>query len=47
LIHNFAVPPYQTLEGISAIKTILNKFYPDMPAAIVKIKELEESEDAI
>jgi hypothetical protein len=47
LIHNLAVPPYQTLEGISTIKAILNKFYPDMPVDIVKIKELIELEGVV
>jgi hypothetical protein len=47
LIHLLAIPPYQTVESISVIKHILDKFYPDVPADIVKLKELEELEDAI
>jgi len=47
LIDGLAIPPYQTIESISVIKHILNKFYPDMPAGLVKQKELKELEDTI
>jgi hypothetical protein len=47
LIDSLAVPPYQTIEGISMIKKILDKFYPNLPADTVKLKELKELENAI
>jgi hypothetical protein len=47
LIDGLAVPPYQTVEGISVIKHILDKFYPDIPGDLVKQKELQELEDTI
>jgi hypothetical protein len=47
LIDGLAVPPYQSVESISVIKRILNKFYPDMPEGVVKQKELKELEDTI
>ena len=47
LIHSLIILPYQTLESISVIKSILNKFYPEIPSDIVKQKELKELEDAI
>jgi hypothetical protein len=30
LIDGLAIPPYQTIESISVIKDILNKFYPNI-----------------
>jgi hypothetical protein len=47
LIDGLAMPPYQTVESISVIKHILNKFYPNIPEGVVKLKELKELEDAI
>jgi len=47
LIDGLAVPPYQTVESISLIKQILNKFYPNIPDDLVKQKELRELEDTI
>ena len=47
LIDGLAIPPYQTLESISVIKHVLNKFYPDIPSDTVELKELKELEDAI
>ncbi|HEY8780810.1 MAG TPA: hypothetical protein VIM16_04275 [Mucilaginibacter sp.] len=47
LIDGLAVPPYQTVESISVIKQMLDKFYPDIPENLVKPKELRELEDAI
>jgi len=46
-IDGLAVPPYQTVESISVIKHILDKFYPDIPGGLVKQKELQELEDTI
>ena len=47
LIDNLSIPPYQDIESISLIKTILNKFYPELPADLVKRKELREIEASI
>lgn len=47
LIDGLAMPPYQTIESISVIKHLLNKFYSDIPEGLVKQKELKELEDAI
>ena len=47
LIDSLAIPPYQDIEGLSVIKTILNKFYPELPSDLVKRKELRELEDSI
>ena len=47
LIDSLAIPPYQNIESISVIKTILNKFYPELPSDLVKRKELRELEDSI
>ena len=47
LIDSLAIPPYQNIESISVIKTILNKFYPELPSDMVKQKELRELEDAV
>ena len=47
LIDCLAMPPYQTLESISLIKQILDKYYPYMPEGIVKQKDLRELEEVI
>lgn len=47
LIDGLSVPPYQTIESISVIKNILNKFYPNLPEGLIKPKELKELEDAM
>ncbi len=47
LIDGLAMPPYQTLESISLIKQVLNKFYPDIPKGLIKQKELRELADTI
>jgi hypothetical protein len=47
LIDGLAMPPYQSIESISVIKHILNKFYPNIPEGLVKQKELKELEDTI
>ena len=47
LIHGLAISPYQTIESISVIKNMLNKFYPDIPSDVVKLEELKELKDAI
>lgn len=47
LIDGLAVPPYQTVESISLIKQILNKFYPNIAEGAVKQKELRELADTI
>jgi hypothetical protein len=47
LIHALAIPPYQTIESISVIKHILDKFYPNIPADTIRLKELKELEAAI
>jgi hypothetical protein len=47
LIDGLAMPPYQTVESISVIKQILNKFYPNLPEGLVQQKELRELEDTI
>jgi hypothetical protein len=41
------MPPYQTIESISVIKHILDKFYPELPQGMVTQKELKELEEAI
>ena len=47
LIDGLSIPAYQTIESISLIKHLLNKFYPDIPEGLVKQKELKELEDTI
>jgi hypothetical protein len=47
LIDSLVIPPYQSIESISVVKQILNKFYPELPSDLVKQKELREVEDAI
>lgn len=47
LIDSLAIPPYQTIESISVIKQILDKYYPNMPEGIVKQKELRELAETI
>jgi hypothetical protein len=47
LIHDLSMPPFQNIESISVIKTILNKFYPELPGDLVKQKELKELEESI
>ena len=47
LIDGLSVPPYQSVESISVIKQILNKFYPDIPEGLVKQRELRELEETI
>jgi hypothetical protein len=47
LIDGLAMPPFQTLESISLIRHILDKFYPKIPKRKIRQKELRELEDAI
>jgi hypothetical protein len=47
LIDGLAMPPFQTIESISLIKHILNKYYPNIPEGKTRQKELKELEDAI
>ncbi len=42
LIDGLAMPPYQSIESISVIKQILNKFYPNISEDAIKQKELKE-----
>jgi len=42
LIDELAMPPFQSIESISLIKRIVNKYYPSINEEIVDHKELKK-----
>jgi hypothetical protein len=47
LIDGLAIPPFQSVESISLIKHILDKFYPQLSKYKITQKELRELEAVI
>jgi hypothetical protein len=47
LIDGLTAPAYQTLEAISVIKHILDRFYPDLPFNLATQEDLRDLENAI